>query len=55
MDILTIIIFALIIFILIIDDKKMDLLRDEIKRLRELTDMTVDNLEDRLDYIEKKL
>lgn len=55
MDILTFVLFALIIFILIIDDKKIDILRDEIERLRELTDMKVDNLEDRLDYVNKKL
>ncbi len=54
MDILTIINFAFIIFILVIADKKIDILKDEIDRLREITEMKTDNLEKQVDYLRKK-
>ncbi len=54
MNTLTIINFALILFILFIADKKIDILKDEIDRLRELTELKTDNLEKKVNYLRDK-
>lgn len=54
MNTITILNFALIIFILFIADKKIDILKDEIDRLKELTELKTENLEKQVDYLRKK-
>ena len=53
MNILTIANFILIVFILFIDDKKIDILKDEIDRLRDITELKTDLLSKQVDDLRK--
>ena len=53
MNILTFVNFILIIFILFIDDKKIDILKDEIDRLRDVTELKTDLLSRQVDDLRK--